>query len=139
MYIYKILLQSSIIYVYAQYAYVYIDRQIDRYRYRYICTYLYISICLYISISLFLSLPLSLPFSLSLSLYIYIYNIYIYMYVFLEPTFSFHINTYSGEVNPQFSKILRIQKENNTVSGKIFYSFKKRSIMSFIKLAQQFV
>ena len=139
MYIYKILLQSSIIYVYPQYAYVYIDRQID------IDIDIFVHICIslsvYISLSLFFSLPLSLPFSLSLSLSIYIIYIYIYiyMYVFLEPTFSFHINTYSGEVNPQFSKILRIQKENNTVSGKIFYSFKKRSIMSFNKLAQQFV
>ena len=137
MYIYKILLQSSIIYVYAQYAYVYIDRQID------IDIDIFVHICIslsvYISLSLFFSLSHSLSLSLFLSLSIYIYIIYIYMYVFLEPTFSFHINTYSGEVNPQFSKILRIQKENNTVSGKIFYSFKKRSIMSFNKLAQQFV
>ena len=137
MYIYKILLQSSIIYVYAQYAYVYIDRQID------IDIDIFVHICIslsvYISLSLFFSLSHSLSLSLFLSLSLYIYIIYIYMYVFLEPTFSFHINTYSGEVNPQFSKILRIQKENNTVSGKIFYSFKKRSIMSFNKLAQQFV
>ena len=139
MYIYKILLQSSIIYVYAQYAYVYIDRQID------IDIDIFVHICIslsvYISLSLFFSLSHSLSLSLFLSLSLYIYNIYIYiyMYVFLEPTFSFHINTYSGEVNLQFSKILRIQKENNTVSGKIFYSFKKRSIMSFNKLAQQFV
>ena len=137
MYIYKILLQSSIIYVYAQYAYVYIDRQID------IDIDIFVHICIslsvYISLSLFFSLSHSLSLSLFLSLSLYIYIMYIYMYVFLEPTFSFHINTYSGEVNPQFSKILRIQKENNTVSGKIFYSFKKRSIMSFNKLAQQFV
>ena len=137
MYIYKILLQSSIIYVYAQYAYVYIDRQID------IDIDIFVHICIslsvYISLSLFFSLSPTLSPFLSFSLSLYIYIIYIYMYVFLEPTFSFHINTYSGEVNPQFSKILRIQKENNTVSGKIFYSFKKRSIMSFNKLAQQFV
>ena len=137
MYIYKILLQSSIIYVYAQYAYVYIDRQID------IDIDIFVHICIslsvYISLSLFFSLSHSLSLFLFLSLSLSIYIIYIYMYVFLEPTFSFHINTYSGEVNPQFSKILRIQKENNTVSGKIFYSFKKRSIMSFNKLAQQFV
>ena len=137
MYIYKILLQSSIIYVYAQYAYVYIDRQID------IDIDIFVHICIslsvYISLSLFFSLSHSLSLSLFLFLSLSIYIIYIYMYVFLEPTFSFHINTYSGEVNLQFSKILRIQKENNTVSGKIFYSFKKRSIMSFNKLAQQFV